>query len=102
MTGSTVSGNTATGSGGGIYSTGNLTVTNSAVSGNSTPRDGGGILPRKRAPRRVVTNSTINGNSADGNGGGIFGSNLTRDRQHDQRQLGETGRRRRFRRQPDN
>ena len=47
VTGSTVSGNAATGGGGGIYGAGNLTVTNSAVSGNSTAARRRRHFPRK-------------------------------------------------------
>jgi hypothetical protein len=61
--------------GGGIYSSGNLTVTNSTITGNSAYSNGGGIYSFGNL---TVTNSTITGNSAYSNGGGIYNSsNLT-------------------------
>ena len=54
--------------GGGIYSSGTLTVSNSSVSGNSTYWDGGGIY---NSDTLTVTNSTISGNSTGDEGGGI-------------------------------
>ena len=70
---STVSGNSAGSSGGGIYSiniNGALTVTNSTVSGNSAGSYGGGIYSNSAL---TVTNSTVSGNSAGSYGGGIYG-----------------------------
>jgi len=69
-------------SGGGIFNSGTLTVTNCTISGNSSRR-GGGIFNAGGAlftsPYSLtVTNSTISGNQAtpwgdgDGSGGGIF------------------------------
>jgi hypothetical protein len=84
VTNSTVSGNSASFSGGGIYNvSGTLTVTNSTVSGNSvtgTSGGGGGIFNNGGAV--TVTNSTVSGNGAtgtSGGGGGIFhfGGTLT-------------------------
>ena len=44
ITGSTISGNTASGSGGGIYNQGgSITITGSTISGNSSYYNGGGI-----------------------------------------------------------
>jgi hypothetical protein len=75
LTNSTVSGNTASYSGGGIYNfDGSVTLTSSTVSGNSA-LDGGGIY---NAGILTLTNSTVSGNTADSpffngfNGGGIF------------------------------
>ena len=102
---STLSNNTAYGSGGGIINSGTLTVSNSIVSGNSgrswgggilnygsaTIQDsrlsnnrggvGGGILNRSNS-HMTVTNSTISGNTSQSgggsNGGGISnGGTLT-------------------------
>jgi hypothetical protein len=81
---STISGNFARGSGGGIGTYGgNVTVTSSTISGNSGVR-GGGIFASGNV---TVTSSTISGNSASfdfgyaisGQGGGIFSNygNLT-------------------------
>jgi uncharacterized repeat protein (TIGR01451 family) len=73
---STLSGNTATGYGGGIYNAGTMTLTNSTVSGNilGTYSGGAGIF---NAGTMTITNSTVSGNSVDsgtepGYGGGIF------------------------------
>ena len=59
---------TGTGSGGGIYNAGNLTVTDSTFSGNSADYGGGIFL---RSGTVTVTNSTFSGNSAS-SGGGIM------------------------------
>ncbi|HEX4613311.1 MAG TPA: choice-of-anchor Q domain-containing protein [Urbifossiella sp.] len=65
---STVSGNTATTFGGGVYNdSGTLNVTNSTVSGNSG--SGGGVY--NDSGTLNVTNSTVSGNSGTG---GISGS----------------------------
>jgi hypothetical protein len=69
---STVSGNTGTYRGGGIYNFGSLTVTNSTVSGNSVGEFGGGIMDNGSV---TVTNSTIAANTAGTKGGGI--ANIT-------------------------
>ncbi|HEX5848665.1 MAG TPA: choice-of-anchor Q domain-containing protein [Rubrobacter sp.] len=55
--------------GGGIYNDGKLSVTNSTISGNSADT-GGGIANRQGT--LGVTNSTISGNSAYVHGGGIY------------------------------
>jgi hypothetical protein len=66
---SLLSGNTAYGFGGGIYSVqSNVTVSNSTLSGNDAVR-GGGIWQRGYLD---LSNSTLTGNSAV-NGGGIYG-----------------------------
>uniref|UniRef100_UPI0016451BA7 right-handed parallel beta-helix repeat-containing protein n=1 Tax=Falsiphaeobacter marinintestinus TaxID=1492905 RepID=UPI0016451BA7 len=77
LTSSTISGNTATYQGGGIYnrSGGTATLTNSTLSGNeATNYGGGGMINRGTA---TLTNSTISGNSASGPygyGGGLQNS----------------------------
>lgn len=65
---STVSGNTAGDLGGGVYTTGNLTVTDSTISGNSATNKGGGIYHRNVM---TITNSTVSGNTSN-RGGGIY------------------------------
>ncbi|HEX8681862.1 MAG TPA: choice-of-anchor Q domain-containing protein [Ardenticatenaceae bacterium] len=55
--------------GGGIESSGILTMTNTTISGNTTSGNGGGIAS---GGTLTVTNSTISGNGAAGDGGGIF------------------------------
>ncbi|MGC8917649.1 MAG: choice-of-anchor Q domain-containing protein, partial [Thermoanaerobaculum sp.] len=57
-------------SGGAIWNSGTLTVTQSTISGNSARQDGGGILNGGTA---TLTNSTISGNSASF-GSGILNS----------------------------
>jgi hypothetical protein len=70
ITNSTISGNTATGVGGGIYNVGGLTISNSTLSGNSATVDvaggGGGIF---NYGNLTIANSTISGNSASLGGG---------------------------------
>ena len=75
VSGSTLSGNSASTYGGGIYNAGNLTVSGSTLSGNSATY-GGGIAnstgDRSYLGIATVTNSTLFNNSAILNGGGIF------------------------------
>jgi CSLREA domain-containing protein len=79
ITNSAFSGNSANGwggSGGGICNTGTLTITNSAFTGNSTGwgGSGGGIY---NSGTLTITNSGFSGNSAHvwgGGGGGIYNS----------------------------
>src|SRR6266545_1535721 len=68
---STISGNSAGTSGGGIYGEGldDLSIVNSTISGNSAGTSGGGIYNVNSSLH--VANSTITGNSA-GSGGGIY------------------------------
>ncbi len=67
---STISGNTGSTFGGGIFNTGNgkLTLVNSTVFGNSS-KTGGGIF---NTSTLTLINSTISGNIASGAGGGIY------------------------------
>jgi hypothetical protein len=51
---------------------GNLTVTGSTLSGNSASNDGGGLYTRNGTV--AVTGTTISGNSVAGYGGGVFNS----------------------------
>jgi predicted outer membrane repeat protein len=69
MVESTISGNTAGGIGGGIVTSGPLTLTNSTVSGNTAGDIGGGIY--KYGAMTLLTNSTVSYNTAVG-GGGIY------------------------------
>ena len=70
VVGSTISGNSASSDGGGIYNTsgGTLWVTNSTISGNSAAESGGGIY---NSGTLWVLNSTISGSSATSDGGGV-------------------------------
>src|SRR5437762_1516215 len=77
---STLSGNSASWSGGGIYSqagfgSATLTINNSTLSGNSASLGGGGIFNDGEAGSATLTinNSAFSSNSAPGSvGGGIF------------------------------
>ena len=77
---STISGNTATGSGGGILVTradggGSITLTNSTVSGNTATADGGGIggiTTAYRGGHIDLINTTVSDNFAGVFGGGVF------------------------------
>lgn len=72
-------GNTADGSGGAIYSEGNVTFRNGTIIGNTATNDGGGIA----ADSLTVENSRIGGlgigegNEALGDGGGLFAGTLS-------------------------
>jgi hypothetical protein len=75
----TVTNGFSTGSGGGIYNVGNLTVSRCTVAGNQAAGYGGGILNLASDSALIVNNSTIVGNIANDSifgGGGImnFGS----------------------------
>ena len=72
LTNSTLSGNSAARDGGGIYNNGMATLTNSTLSGNSASYGGG--IDNSYGGRTTLTNSTLSGNSAGGDGGGIFNS----------------------------
>ena len=73
ITNSTFTGNSATGSGGALYSFGNVTITGSTFSGN-TAAEGGAIFHIGNAV--PITNSTFTGNSATGQGGAGQGGAL--------------------------
>ena len=64
-----VSGNSATGSGGGIDNGGTLTIINSTISGNTAGLGGGGIY--NELGTVTMFNSTVSGNQAKGDGGGV-------------------------------
>jgi hypothetical protein len=58
------------GIGGGVYSTiGQITIDGSTISDNSASGDGGGIWSGLSL---AITNSTVTGNQSAGLGGGIF------------------------------
>ncbi|MBD1211994.1 MAG: hypothetical protein H9534_04400 [Dolichospermum circinale Clear-D4] len=75
---STISNNSAAGSGGGIFNdSGTVTITNTTISNNSAEKSGGGISNGDgtysyTAGTITINNTTISGNSARENGGGIF------------------------------
>lgn len=70
---STISGNSATGEGGGIYAgfpySTSVTIVNSTISGNSA-ENGGGIKNEEASIH--LHNTTVTGNSATDNGGGLY------------------------------
>jgi hypothetical protein len=72
---STLSGNSATSGGGGIYNSGTLTINNSTFNGNSTGNGNtsgvGGVIENFFGTL-TINNSTLSGNSATGFGGGIY------------------------------
>jgi hypothetical protein len=68
--GSTVTNNTASNSGGGLYVQCPLLISNSTISGNSAGNGGGGIDIYNTTA--TIQNSTITGNSASNSGGGII------------------------------
>lgn len=72
---STISGNTATGVGGGIAVDGRLTLVNSTVSGNGAPAGSGGGLHVFSDTDAAIVQATITANSALV-GGGIFGESV--------------------------
>jgi predicted outer membrane repeat protein len=67
----TITGNIATGDGGGIRTSGTMTVQDSDISGNSSTTSGGGISLDGAGSTLSVTGSTVNNNSAATEGGGI-------------------------------
>jgi hypothetical protein len=72
---STISGNSATDSGGGISNVSSLTLIGTTVSGNSATGNGGGIFNdatiTDQGATATLIDSTIFGNSSSGDGGGI-------------------------------
>jgi predicted outer membrane repeat protein len=73
LTNSTLSGNSAS-AGGGLYTTGTATLTNSIVSGNVGSGSGGQAAGILNSGTLTVTNSTVSGNSAGNAAGGIENS----------------------------
>ena len=72
ITNCTFSGNSTTSGGGGIYNnSGTLTITNSTFSGNSTGDNGGGAIENEVNGTLTITNCTFSGNSTTGDGGAI-------------------------------
>lgn len=78
ITNSTISGNTATTVGGGIFTGSDgfscvtLTITNSTISGNTSASGGGIATYCPGLGSTTITNSTISNNVASSSGGGIF------------------------------
>jgi hypothetical protein len=82
ITNSTISGNQAAGSGGGVASFGSVTISNSTIAFNSADHDGddigdgGGIY----GPQTLVSNTIIAGNQVGGEASECFGTLQSRDR----------------------
>ena len=70
ITGSTISGNMAGAHGGGIRNSGDLAITDSTISGNMAGSDGGGI---HNSGDLSITGSSLSGNMAGRGGGGVYG-----------------------------
>ena len=68
ITGSTFTGNRASGSGGAIYAVGQVSVTDCEFSGNTASKDGGAIA----ASSAIVRNSTFSSNHASDAGAAIY------------------------------
>ncbi|HWY76631.1 MAG TPA: right-handed parallel beta-helix repeat-containing protein, partial [Verrucomicrobiae bacterium] len=77
--GSTISGNSASQTGGGISSTANLLIdTGTVISGNTSGTQGGGIYHNALTPDTLtISKITITGNTATASGGGIASGNGT-------------------------
>ncbi|MEM7734737.1 MAG: choice-of-anchor Q domain-containing protein [Deinococcota bacterium] len=67
----TIQNGSVVGSGGGISGLDDVTLINSTVTGNSASDDGGGIYTSYLFTSVTLTNSTVTGNNAGNNGGGI-------------------------------
>ncbi len=81
-TGVTFSNGNVRGSGGGILNNGAVTLTQSTLSGNRASGDGGGLanvaVAGSAAPAATFTGGFVTGNRADSSGGGIYnGSGAT-------------------------
>ena len=76
LTGSTLSGNSATGNGGGIYNFRTADLTDTTVNGNTATNDGGGIATDGTL---ILTDSAVTNNTASKGGGinNLIGGTLT-------------------------
>jgi len=71
MTGGEISGNTVSGSGGGVHNTSYFTMTGGKISGNTASSSGGGVLNSGAQNTFTMTEGEISGNTATGSGGGV-------------------------------
>jgi uncharacterized repeat protein (TIGR01451 family)/CSLREA domain-containing protein len=74
ITDSTISGNSTTGKGAGLFlyrASGAIVIDNSTISGNTTANRGGGLMLYANNSTITITNSQITGNTAGNRGGGI-------------------------------
>lgn len=77
-----ITGNTASGDGGGLWADGfamDLVLRNVEVSGNTAGDDGGGIYIEDTGAPLLFDNVRITGNTATGNGGGVYFYDPDRD-----------------------
>jgi hypothetical protein len=75
LDGVTITTNTATADGAGLWADGfsmNLTIMDSTISGNTSGDEGGGIYIEDTGGPMLIENSVITGNQAGGSGGGIY------------------------------
>jgi len=72
LTASTISNNSASGNGGGVYSNSPVTLTNSTVYRNSAQSIGGVGVSGAGTSKLTLTNSTVSGNSAALSEGGLY------------------------------
>lgn len=70
LTGITVTGGSATGSGGGVLVSGTLTFRQGTITGNSSGNDGGGLAMAAGAVL-IMENATVSGNTSADRGGGL-------------------------------
>ena len=70
---SLITGNGSAGKGGGVYSEGDVVVTDSAISGNSSLSQGGGLYVEGSLS---VSGSTIFNNTSSASGAGIYGNDV--------------------------
>lgn len=75
ISGSTISGNSATSKGGGIYNQGVMTITDSDISGNTADSNGGGIF--NAGGTMTIDGTTISGNTAGGRSAGVYAAGGT-------------------------
>ncbi len=73
ISGLTLKGGNVSSNGGSVYNNGTLTLVDSVITGNAASGEGGGIY-NTATGKLTIEGSTIAGNTARGNGGGIAGS----------------------------
>ena len=87
MTSGTISGNTASTSGGGVYNTGTVTMTSGTISGNTASNYGGGV---NNSGTFTMNGGTISGNTSSFYSGGVENlKNLYDDQRHHLREHGK-------------
>lgn len=75
LDGVTITGNTASGDGGGLWADGfnmTLTIRDSTISGNTAGSDGGGIYVEDTGGPLLIQRTVVTGNDAADDGGGIY------------------------------